>query len=564
MALTPDEQLSIKLFLADTDGSENIYNEVREAILEWHPEDKILTHHCVKRKVAEISGITPILEDMCPNSCISYTGPFKDLDICPYCHKHCYDPILLASRGDKKPRQQFNTFPVGPQIQAQFRSPESVADMQHQKQIMADVLAELQLSGKLDIIEDIPHGSDFWDAYQHGQIAPDDLYEHKTSNCWIYIWILHYKKKYIMPGAIVPDSLLFPGLHHVTALQNEGLAIWDASQDVTFKSHPWIFLAEADAIGAPELTGYGCRNRCGRKGRRKPGGSHYYAVEHGCDDDDYEPSDLPTASPAQYKQDLLSIQALTSTSNYEARRLETGLSKSSIFCGLAPSCTLPVPLLFPGDIMHLFGINIPDLLQKLWRGLMECDTKNEDSKDTWDWICLVGDVWKQHGEQVAAAKQFLPSSFDRPPRNPAEKISSGYKCWEFLHWLYGLAPALLHGKLSDKYWWNFCKLCHSDAIQHAKAHQLLSDFDYEFEELYIQRKVSRMHFSPQCMHAGAEIRQPSKPFANLAQRTLCQAQVNSLKAMLPDLDPGNKTGTSRNTHIRDLGNGYVLLHSRED
>ncbi|GBE82064.1 hypothetical protein SCP_0404420 [Sparassis crispa] len=420
MALTPDEQLSIKLFLADTDGSEKIYNEVREAILEWHPEDKILTHHCVKRKVAEISGITPILEDMCPNSCISYTGPFKDLDICPYCHKHCYDPILLASCGDKKPRQQFNTFPVGPQIQARFRSPESVADMQHQKQIMADVLAELQLSGKLDIIEDIPHGSDFWDAYQHGQIAPDDvclifsmdgaqLYEHKASNCWIYIWILvdvspdkHYKKKYIMPGAIVPgpnkpknsDSLLFPGLHHVTALQNEGLAIWDASQDVTFKSHPWIFLAEADAIGAPELTGYvghhgkkGCRNRCGRKGRRKPGGSHYYAVclkpdnysEHGCDDDDYEPSDLPTASPAQYKQDLLSIQASTSTSNYEARRLETGLSKSSIFCGLAPSCTLPVPLLFPGDIMHLFGINIPDLLQKLWRGLMECDTKNEDS-----------------------------------------------------------------------------------------------------------------------------------------------------------------------------------------
>jgi len=205
--------------------------------------------------------------------------------------------------------------------------------MAYRREIMDDILAELRASGNLDDIDDIPHGSDFWDACQRGDLKPDDvclifsmdgaqLYEHKASNCWIYIWILvdvspdkRYKKKYILLGAIIPgpnkpkspDSFIFSGLHHVAALQNEGLMIWDAAQRVTFRVRPWILLAEADAVGAPELTGYvghhgkrGCRLRCSRVGRRKPGGSHYYAVcakpdgynESGCDHPDYDPSDV--------------------------------------------------------------------------------------------------------------------------------------------------------------------------------------------------------------------------------------------------------------------------------
>jgi len=60
------------------------------------------------------------------------------------------------------------------------------------------------------------------------------LYEHKASDCWIYIWVifdhaphLQYKKKHVLPGGFIPgkpkivDSFLFPGLHHVSALQSE-------------------------------------------------------------------------------------------------------------------------------------------------------------------------------------------------------------------------------------------------------------------------------------------------------------------------------------------------------
>ena len=64
------------------------------------------------------------------------------------------------------------------------------------------------------------------------------LYEHKESSCWIYIWILVdlgpdecYKIWNILPGGVIPgpkppkdlDSFLFPGLTHISALQHKGL-----------------------------------------------------------------------------------------------------------------------------------------------------------------------------------------------------------------------------------------------------------------------------------------------------------------------------------------------------
>ena len=104
-----------------------------------------------------------------------------------------------------------------------FRSREGAHDMRHRERQMEEILERLVKSGeKLDEIGDIYEGSEFWDAYCKGHIGKDDvrvmfsmdgaqLFEHKASNCWIYIWILidvaldkRYKKKYILPGAIVP------------------------------------------------------------------------------------------------------------------------------------------------------------------------------------------------------------------------------------------------------------------------------------------------------------------------------------------------------------------------
>jgi hypothetical protein len=247
--------------------------------------------------------------------------------------------------------------------------------------------------------------------------------------------------------------------------------------------------------------------------------------------------------------------------------------------------------------MCIIAINIPDLLINLWRGTIDCD-KN-DSKDLWEWVVLVGDTWKSHGQDVARCRPYLPGSFDCPPRNPAEKISSGYKAWEFLIYVFGMCPALLRGVLPPRYWSNFCGLVSAvrflqqraiTASQLRSAHRLVLDFTEEFEALYYGRMVTRLHFCRQSIHGlshlaldairlgpgayssqwtlertignlGQEIKQPSNPYANLANCGLRRSQLSALHAILPDLEP-DTPGLPRGAV--DLGNGYVLLRARDE
>jgi hypothetical protein len=109
------------------------------------------------------------------------------------------------------------------------------------------------------------------------------------------------------------------------------------------------------------------------------------------------------------------------------------------------------------DIMHLVSLNCPDLLLGLWQGTIKC--YREDSHEDWPW-CVLKDkhIWKAHGKTVAMAAPYLPMSFDHAPCNPAEKINSGYKAWEFLLYIFTLGPTLLKSILPELYWKNYCKL----------------------------------------------------------------------------------------------------------
>ncbi len=106
--------------------------------------------------------------------------------------------------------------------------------------------------------------------------------------------------------------------------------------------------------------------------------------------------------------------------------------------------------------MHLGALNLSDLIISLWWGTI--DYTQPDNKDTWIWLVLKGNVWQRHGKSIMNALYFLPSSFEWPPQNIAEKLTSGYKAWEFLLYLYGLGPGLLYGILLRVYYSNYCKL----------------------------------------------------------------------------------------------------------
>ncbi|KAF8805539.1 hypothetical protein BYT27DRAFT_7224792 [Phlegmacium glaucopus] len=400
------------------DSTQENYNLTWRAVLHRHPDNTIPSYEQMKCQVAEITGVVPIVHDMCSNTCLTFTGPFKNDDRCFQCNEPRFDPIM------KKGRQQFYTIPVGPQLQALWANVEGAP---------------------LDEIErnDFIHGSMYLDAVKSGRIQDTDmilmlsidgaqLYEHKASDFWIYIWILfdhppelRYKQRQILPGAKTHQFLPF---HHLSALQREGLHIWDAFQNKISPSKPFFAFGTTDGPGMMYLNGlvgyhgkHGCCLYCSITGRRKPGGSHYYPAllkPHNYTID----GSLPACSPDLYVKNLHYLMASGNETQYKKHCLVTGISKPSIFLGLQPQKSFPVPTCFGSDIMHLAALNIPDLLINLWCGTFDCDKKDDCA--TWDWATLQGCTWEEHGKQVVATTPYLPGSFDCPPQNPAEKISS--------------------------------------------------------------------------------------------------------------------------------------------
>ncbi|KAF8260002.1 hypothetical protein EI94DRAFT_1706629 [Lactarius quietus] len=162
--------------------------------------------------------------------------------------------------------------------------------------------------------------------------------------------------------------------------------------------------------------------------------------------------------------------------------------------------------------MHIIALNLLDLLLGLWRGTIDFLTRN---------------TWKVHGLSVAQCRQYFPGLFDCPPRNPAEKINSGYKAWEFL--LYSI---------------------------HA-----LSQLSPDTVRLGPGGYSSRWTLEHMIGNLGEELKQPSNPYTNLANCGLRQSQMAALHAMLPDLD-------SNTLHLPrgavDLGEGYILLRAQDE
>ncbi|KIK75797.1 hypothetical protein PAXRUDRAFT_18682 [Paxillus rubicundulus Ve08.2h10] len=123
-------------------------------------------------------------------------------------------------------------------------------------------------------------------------------------------------------------------------------------------------------------------------------------------------------------------------------------------------------------------------------------------------------------------------------------------------------------------------------LQDAQA--LLCNWEYLFKHMYYQLKESQIHFVRPSVHQvvhlvneaiqkgppicyaqwtmectignlGQEIRQPSKPFANLAQEGVRRFQVNALLSMMPELNVPPK-GLPHGTIA--LGDGYTLFRKR--
>lgn len=452
--------------------------------------------------------------------------------------------------------------------------------------------------GVIKVYSDIFHGSQYLEEVQKKKIKDTSivfmsgmdgamLYHHKLSDCWIYIFVnleydpqICYKKKHVMIGSVFPgpnkpknhDSFLFPGVYHISAIQQEGLQIWDASTGKLFKGDPYFMFNCADAPGSLYFSGLvphhatlGCWLFCGFEGCNKPGTPHYYPALLLPDDyppekmalPDWDPHDIWFGDPLKYSESLKYILQSTTERNYKIRRKNTGISRPSLLIGLPKTHQPPITGMLVGDLMHTATLNAGDLFLSLWRGAMKLPST--DSIDNWPWAVFSDEAtWIQHGKAVENALPYIPGSFDKAPRNIAEKINSGYKAKEWQAYLYGLAPSLLYGVLPLEYWKNYCQYVAGMRILHQRyisyedvtmTQELLNQFLIDYEKLYVQRRTDRIYMVRSWLYTlahggkeisrvgpggllstwmiectignlGEEIRQPSNPYANLSEQAL--------------------------------------------
>ncbi len=95
--------------MACSNASEATYTAVRNSVLRRFDNADILSYHRVKALVADLTGVTSIVDDMCINSCTAFTGPLEDAERCPKCGEPRFDP--------KQQEKSIKTFPDSVHVQ---------------------------------------------------------------------------------------------------------------------------------------------------------------------------------------------------------------------------------------------------------------------------------------------------------------------------------------------------------------------------------------------------------------------------------------------------------------
>ena len=288
-----------------------------------NPSDAFMSFDQARHRLLWLSGVVPLEHDMCPNTCVAYTGPYEELITCSHCPLSRYFPNSTT------PQKHFTTVPIRPVIQAFYGSCDIAEHMHYLERSLSMNADHARRSGRsLNKYDDISCSNDILSAWISGTLWKTDialqlsidgaqLRADQPSEAWIFIWILHnllpdlrYKKQFVILGAIVPgpnkprdiDSFLFPLLYHVASLQCEGLNIYNASVDSYItQSRPLVLFATADSLGSTAMSGmvghsgkYGCCLYCNMPSWHCTGNGHYYPamlISHnytvlGCDHPD--------------------------------------------------------------------------------------------------------------------------------------------------------------------------------------------------------------------------------------------------------------------------------------
>ena len=539
-ALSPAEIWSLHHYFAwvESNGTVKAYN-AHALVLSHATKEEILSLHKVRKLALDLAGLTTSFMDMCPKSCMAYTGDFESNAFCTQskkgkvCHEPRYQPQQGSSRAKPKPRAKMLHIPIMPIIQAYYASDATSHQMCHRDYCLKETLEALVIGAGVK-------KSKFSDSSIHAYhykkmglftaktdvalaISSDgaQLTVKKQSNMWLLIVVLLnlppemcYRAKNVIiplaiPGPLAPsniESFIYP-LFEEMAMASVGMWTWDAVDSSYFVLRAFVRAVKGDMLGSAKLSGmaghsanYGDRfslvkGACTSKSGSK---AQYYPIsppqkdKYNKERDDVNLNSLPLRVQSQYWD---TIQRLDSAATIDEKNMimkSTGIARLTI-CAASPAFLHPS--FFPLDPFHLFYENCMVHIWDLWVKHSAIDEQ----------IHMEKEMAKELGVEIEKAMCTLPPSFSSPIRNPDTKRGSQYKVFEWmalLHWY--IIPIGWELGFDEEVLDNFAQFVNivEVAMSHspksdgdlAALYNLVKSFLEEFERLYVQNdpeKVSR-------------------------------------------------------------------------
>ena len=151
-ALTESEKLSLKLYMVwvDSRGTVKAYS-LHASLLQSVTDIEVLSLFMVRKLAMKVLGLSSQMVDMCPRSCMAFTGEFKDLQSCIHMRDKrkgkkrtlevCGEP-RFNSKG--LPRAQMSYTPIAPVIQSFYGNREMAEAMRYRHQNLQKALKKLK------------------------------------------------------------------------------------------------------------------------------------------------------------------------------------------------------------------------------------------------------------------------------------------------------------------------------------------------------------------------------------------------------------------------------------
>jgi hypothetical protein len=431
--------------------------------------------YVMKRKLQTFSNLVEERYDCCIDSCMAFTGPYKDLDKCKICDEPRYD-----NRG--KARNIFRYLPLIPRLQVFFASDRIMDMLQYRQELgpyegtMRDVFDSehfrelLDTTVKVDGVE-YPHkiGDSEWDIFVGFTFDGVSLWRglgsvkaRASTTCWpsaviIYSFnpILRTRLEHVFSLGVIPgphspkhvNSFLFP-FYAEARLGSIGIPTFNRRIDRMFELHWYVVFNTLDMPALAKVDGgkgagaiVPCQ-KCPIEGIRdttkKKGGTYY--VPHQRPDEDGSWTDWILENPrkhAFFEEAWHELTQATTVAECKEIQQRCGITCVPI---LGLLCSIDLIKSFPYGLMHLLFENLAPNLVAHWKGTF----KNLDPSD--DPYALDEKVWEAIGLETIGSIRMTPSWMVRAMPD-IHLHSTKYTAESWAFWLTWMAPYLLEGRL---------------------------------------------------------------------------------------------------------------------